>query len=1082
MTRTSFVLGGLLALCLPGGDPLAAQGLGSAAVFGTVRTEDGLPAPLARVELRYVPTGTVVRTLTNEDGRYQLFNVRPGGPYTLTVGSLGFANLERSDIQLRAEQRLELNLTLTERPIALAVIDVAADRRFDVSRAGPATTMTRDAIASHPTIERSFLEMATRSPVVIQTTEGGGLSISGQNERQNAVLVDGALNQDVFGASSSGLPGAAARAKPIPLEAIHEFRVEVAPFDARSSGFTGGVLNAITRSGTNVWEGSVLSQIRDERLFGSLMLDGVDIAPTDYRKQVYGVSLGGPLRHDRAHVFFAAEFESRREPAPGYSLGVHDPITTHVSADSMARLVRIFESGYGVDPGTPQQVSLENPLANVFTRLDWRLTDRHVLTLRHNYAGAARDSTPNRAPFGAYELSSAGYRISSRNHAISALLASRFGAGHSNELSLNVQHSRERSTPNANFPQVDVRVSSSFDDVGLVRHVRAGARYFSQHNELDQTVVEVMNALTLARDRIVTTVGVDADIFHFRHDYRPGSLGYYRFDRLVDLEANLPSYYEVNVLDGSADDHVVRFTVAQPALFVQNEHRFPPELVLRYGIRLDVPLFPSQPDYNAAVDSAFGIRTDRLPGGKLLFSPRLGFNWQSQADRWRTQLRGGFGLFTGRIPFIWMADAYRNNGLRGAVLACRGEDAPAFDPTAPAPLACAAGGTASTAGQSTVVGFSRDFRYPRELKVTTAIDQQLPLGFLASVEGLFVQTHGRTIVSDVNVGAPGTPGDQGYARAFGFRAHYGRAAGIGYVPERRVPGFAQVLLLDNDERSATAWSVTAQLEKRFGAWLDLSGSVTFARSTDRQSLVFTDMLTNHGAAPVGQLISDLNIRPANFDRPRKYLGSLRTRLPGRWGGTELSVVYTGQSGQPYSYVYGSDINGDGYSGPGIPLDAGNDLIFVPENPASIPGTLTAKALFAQLARTDPCLADVRAAIVERNSCRAPATHHIDMRLAQPVTWRGVRLELSADLLNALNLLRSDWGRVWEVDPLVPVLDIVDRSERSMSGAVIPTSQALLGYTGSVRRDAEGALRPGQPFNLILPASQWQAQLGLKISF
>lgn len=1065
-----------------GGPPVAAQGLGSAALIGIVTTPEGQPVPQAQVELRYVPTGAVARSVTNEAGRFLLVNVRSGGPYDLTVSALGYSETERTGIQLAAEERLELELTLSQQPIAVEGVGVLVDRRFDVSREGPALNVTREVISSHPTIERGLLELAALSPVVVQTSEEGGLSISGQNERQNAVLIDGSLNQDVFGSSSSGTPGAAARAKPIPLEAIQEFRVDVAPFDVRSAGFTGGVLNAVTRTGTNSWEGSAFSQLRNERLFGSLLLDGADVAPEEYQKHVWGFNVGGPLKRDEMHAFLAAEFESRREPAPGFSLGVHEPLSIRMAADSLSRAVQIFD-GYGVDAGTPSQVFLDNPLSNVFARLDWRLGDEHTLTLRHNYAGAARDSTPNRAPFGPYELSSVGHRIESSNHAFTGKLVSRFGNGHSNELAVNIQRSSDRSTPNSTSPQVDVRVSSVFDDLALVRSLRAGSRYFSQHDQLDQTVVELTDAVTLARDRIVTTLGANVDIFRFDQDDRPGSLGYYRFDGLGDLEANRPSYYEVNVLDPSVPDPSVRFTVVQPSLFFQSEHRFPPELVLSYGVRLDVPIFPTDPEYNERVEEEFDTRTDQLPSGKLLLSPRLGFNWQSQRG-WRTQVRGGFGIFTGRVPFVWMSDTYRHSGLRAAVLSCEGEKAPLYDPSSPAPTACADGSGVAETGQATVVAFDPDFKYPRELKVTAAVDQDLPADFYLSMEGLFVQTHGRTLVRDLNISAPASATDAGYGRAFGLRAHYGRPLPYGYAPTRRVEDLSQVLLIENDERTAIAYALTFELQKSFGSWLDMGGSVTLAGSDDKQSLVFTDMLTNYAAAPIGRQVTERPARPANFDRPRKYLANVRTRLPARWGGAELAVVYTGQSGQPYSYVYGSDINGDGYSGPGIPLDASNDLLFIPAEPTQVPATLATKSLLAQLASSvEPCLADVRDEIMERNSCRSPSTHRLDLRFVQPIDVGGVRLDLTGDVMNVLNLLNRDWGRVWEVDPLVPLLDVVTRLDQDEQGIPIPTSEALLGYQGGVTRDPQtGNLRPTLPYNLITPASQWQAQIGLRLSF
>jgi hypothetical protein len=1063
---------------------VAAQGLGSAVLFGEIVSESGEPIPLVSVELRYRPTGLVVRAISNPEGRYLLANLRPGGPYDLFVERPGFASLERTGLNLEAEQRLRLDLVLREQALTLQGIDVEVDRRFEVSRAGPALTVDREAIRVQPSLARNALELAVRSPVVVQTASEGGLSITGQNERQNALLIDGALNQDVFGSSASGVPGAAARAKPLPLDAIQEFRVEAAPFDARTSGFTGGVLHAITRSGTNTWEGSAFSQFRNERLFSGLTFEGAEVAPETYRNHVWGFAAGGPIRPDVGHIFVAAEFEGLREPAPGYSLGRQEPIWARVDPDSVARMAGIFRNQYGVDPGSAEAVSLENPRANVFTRFDWQFGDAHTLTVRHNWAWAARDSTPNRASFGPYAFESGGVRLDASTHALSTRLVSRFGAGHSNELSINLQRTNEGAEPTSRFPQVDVRLASQIEGAGFVRQVRAGSRYFSQDRALDQDVVQLAQAVTLARDEIFTTLGVGLDYFRFRQRDQSGSLGYYRFNSVADLEANRPAYYEVLLPGEGWTGPDVRFAVAQPSLYVQQEHRLPDGLTLRYGVRWDIPLYPDTPPDNPLVSDNFRLNTSQFPAVKGFVSPRLGFNWQSSST-YRTQLRGGFGMFTGRLPFVWVANAWKYDGLRNRLLVCEGGAAPRFDPSPPLPERCAGSGTGAGARESgSVVAFSRNFRSPRELKLSLALDQQFPGGWVASLEGLWVSTHARTTLRNLNLPGPGIPEDAQHARAFGDRAHYGSPTPYGYQPKPRVDGLGPVIEIGWEDRSAIAYSVTGQLDRRFGETLWLSFSHTYSVSRDVQSLTQTDMLANLGATPIGFQASEYTPRPANFDRPHKSVATGRLRMPERVGGSEFSVIYVGQSGAPYSYVYAHDVNGDGFSGPGLPLDASNDLIHIPSTPTAVQGTLIARSLFAQLVSDveAACLSEIRGAIAPRNLCRTPTTHQLDLRVLQPLPLRGLRVDLVADLLNVLNLIDRTWGRVWEVEPLVPILGIQTRAETGLDGP-LPRSAPVLGYTGGVVRDAAtGDVRPALPHQLIVPASQWQAQIGIRVAF
>lgn len=518
--------------------------------------------------------------------------------------------------------------------------------------------------------------------------------------------------------------------------------------------------------------------------------------------------------------------------------------------------------------------------------------------------------------------------------------------------------------------------------------------------------------------------------------------------------------------------------------------------MLRYGLRVEVPTFLKDVVYADAVVDEFdferpgydphfppelsllgggvaGFATDDVPSGALLFSPRLGFNWQSDRS-YRTQVRGGWGVFTGRIPFVWLSNVYRHNGLRTLLLSCLDENAPELVASS-VPRRCADGQGLEEAGERTVVGFHPQFRYPRELKVSVSVDQELPGGFLGSVEGMFVQTTGRTKLAELNLFPAPETSNRDYFEVFGTRMLYGSVTPTGYRPTRRVDGSSNVLMMLNDRRSALAWTLVLNLEKSFGDLLHLSAAYSTARSDDLQSLLFPEHVMNFASSAIDFLPNAPSRASSAFERPWKWTGSARFRLPRDHVGTELALTYVGQAGMPYSYVYGTDINGDGYSGVGVPLDASNDLLYVPDPPQSLSGPPLARSLFAQLVAMEPCLAAAVGDFVRRNSCRAPSTHRLDLHITQPLQVGQVRLELNADILNVTNLLNPTWGHVWEVQPTVPVLDIIGRQGGSASG------RALLGYSGRVHRDPEtGQLEPRLPYHLVTPASQWQAQIGLRV--
>ncbi len=1067
--------------------PAAGQVVAPSVLVGTVADSAGQAIDGAEVTASRPGITGEHTTTTGEDGRFILPRLPPGD-YHVRVRSFGYRDLERA-ASLAPGATVVLDLVLATDAFAVdeVRVEVAANPRFDRTRTGTGTTLTAEAIRAVPTVERSLERLAELSPVV-SSTRGGGLSISGQNARYNAVMIDGAMHQDHFGATSSGVPGSEARARALPLDAVEDFEVEAAPFDVRRSGFTGGLLNAVTRRGTDAWHGSLGVDYRNERFFGELVVDGADLTPASYRKQVLTGTLGGPILRDRLHVFLAAEVDSRLEPPLGYSLGPGtSTVHTRVDADSAASLATILEDVYDLEGGEPGAYDLDNLSGNAFARVDWRIGPDHELTSHLNLVSASRDVPANRTPVGAYELSSSGYAVESTTIGAMARLKSRLSPALENELTLNLQRTRDRREPAARFPQIDVEVRSELtrgelDGYLLQRTLRAGAGYMDQRSDLGQTILQLSDALSWERGPLTTTFGAGIDLYRFSHDVLPGALGYYRFDSLDELRANTPSYYERRVLQEGAPEGPVRFTVAQPSALVQNEHIFPDGLIMYYGIRADVPLFLTEPDHNPAIQDAFDRRTDRLPSGHFLISPRVGINWQSDR-KYMTQIRGGGGVFTGRLPYVWLADAYARTGLRTEVLSCSGFTAPDLQ-AGTAPATCA--GSIPGDRAANVLVFDPDFRVPREIKTSLAVDQRLPFGLIASAEVLLVQTLSQVVIRDLNLDPAGAK-DRRYLTIAGQRTQFGDPIlPTGYAQRRLLEGYAHVLEMGNETSSGFAHSVTLGLEGRFGDHVTLGGSYSFNHSDDTQSLTWGDALLNYATSPATRDPNERARRTSAFNRPWKAVASARITLPDSWtGGTELSVVYIGEAGTPYSYVYGGDVNGDGYPGPGIQIDESNDLINVPLDVGVLNASPATWNLLGQLFEREPCLADARGTIVRRNACRGPASHRVDVRLAQPLRFGRYRMDVTASLLNLLNFLDPSWGRVIDVPPLVPVLALHGRLLEKLPPDGRPNPNAPLGlrYVGPLEWDAEQQRSTaGLPHSVLVPESQWQAQIGMKLSF
>jgi hypothetical protein len=1073
---TTFMVGLSLAVFLR---PAMGQGAGMAAIRGVVVDEAGLGLAGVRVEAVHGPTGAQTWTLSDGEGRYHLANLRPGGPYTVRATRLAFSEALRQELQLQAGSTLRLDLALTPAAILLPGVEVRAqhDARFGQARTGAATVLDRRAVAAHPTVGRNVAELAALSPMAVRSTEG--ISIAGQNQRYNSFQLDGTLHQDVFGFGADGLPGSQAKAKPIPLQAVEQYQIMVAPFDARHTGFTGGIMNVVTRSGTNEWEAAGFGHFRNEALLGELQVDGLSVRPAEFESAIAGFALGGPIRRDRAHAFVAVETEWHRAPPVGFSIGEADPLRTRLVADSVATLSAILRE-YGIEPGEMGPVTLESPNHNVFFRLDVRPSDRHRITLRYNLTGARADMTPNRQGFGDYELSSYVHRMRSRSHSVVTQLVSSLGRI-SNEFVLHAHWLRDAAEPWSDAPHVAVQVQSEFGEAERWdRWVRAGGNPSAHTNDLRQRILEARNDVTVPVGDHVVTFGASAELFAIDSRYLPGAGGTWLFGSIQALRDNAPLAYERNLLYEGADP-AVGFSVLQLGGYLQNVWTPADGLSLHFGGRLDLPLLRDQPGANAEFERQFGLSTDAVPRAMPLFSPRVGFNWQREGGL-RTQLRGGTGLFTGRLPLVWLANAFAFNGMTSAFLVCRDGPVPRLDPDA-LPESCGPSSGASPT-RPIINLIAADFRFPQDLKVALGVDQEMPFGFSLSGDVVYTRAVNQIALEDLNVGPEVFPRDEadGYSTGFGFRSRpaFGTATPTGFRPVHRSDDFAQVIRMGRGWGNA-ALAVSVELERGFGQRLRARGGYTYTRSVDRQSLVGRDLATNLGSTAIAGHPNHPPLARANFDRPHKVFMSLWGRPLDRWGGTDIALFYVGQSGAPYSYVYASDINGDGYPGPGT-ADAYNDLFYVPMFISEFPAGPASTSALLGLIAAEPCLNRNRGRIMARNECRAPWVGTLDLRVTQGIPLARGDVRLAADLLNVLNLLNNRWGQVRHTSPLVPIAEATGRPELALGGTG-GWDPLVVSYVGPTRRNpATNRFTGALPHSHVVPASQWQAQIGVQIGF
>ena len=639
----------------------------TSSINGKVTDSKGEVLVGATVIAVHTPTGTQYGALANIDGRYNIQGMRTGGPYTITVSYVGYQSVELTDITLSLGEPRTFDVALKESTEIDAVVVVStANDRFNANKTGAAVNFSRGVIENLPTIDRSIADVARLSPLASSTKSStGGISFAGTNNRYNSFQIDGTVSNDVFGLTSSGTNGGQTSTNPISMEAIEEIQVVIAPYDVRQSGFTGGGINAVTKSGTNSFRGSAYTYFRNNNLVGK-GASGEKYA--EQSTQTYGVTFGGPLVKDKLFFFVGGEYYKDKTPATVYD---ENNIDGYVTMDQLNQIREQYKNLTGYDTAGFGQHTPEIWSANVIARLDWNINDNNKMMLRYNYGGASADKYYTSSS--SYYFNDASYYQRNETHSLVAELQSRISNSVSNELRVGytrVRDWREAAAPDG-APTVSISVSNPTEDSNRKTTVYLGNEYCSYANQLDQDIFTITDNVTWYKGNHTITFGTHNEFYKMYNVYAQNATGAWSFNSLEDFMNNDANqfkytYYESDDLDENGN-WGAKFGAAQFGLYLQDEWRANDKFTLTYGLRMDVPVMFKDPSVNkdfndSDVAKKYGVATGEVASGNVLLSPRLGFRWYADEDK-NILLRGGLGLFTGRVPFVWMSNQYSNTGV-----------------------------------------------------------------------------------------------------------------------------------------------------------------------------------------------------------------------------------------------------------------------------------------------------------------------------------------------------------------------------------------------------------------------------------
>ena len=1006
-------------------------------INGTVASEQGETLPGATVIAIHGPSGTQYGTVTNVEGRFNLQGMRPGGPYSVKVSFVGFATASYTDITLFLGESFILNSEIKQSAVAVEEVVVTGYRtsKFSTSKTGATTNISNEQMTSMPSINRSITDIARISPYA------NGMSFAGGDGRSTNFTVDGANFNNNFGLGGGMLPGGG---NPISLDAIEEVQVVIAPFDVRQTNFIGGGINAITKSGTNTFKGSAYTYFTNENMRGNKIGD-VDFGDRNKEsRNIYGVTLGGPIIKNKLFFFVNGEYEKR----PGQVVtwrpsedGVANTnlMLSRASTGDMDLVKQHLIDNYGYDAGSYSDYPADESNVKLLARIDWNINDDNKLSFRYNYTknqswrptngnsnnAGYRNRNMNRISQYSMAFSNSIYSMDNIVNSFSLDLNSRISDKVSNQfLTTFTKINDIRGSESDKFPFIDIMNGVNPDGSQIVEpYISAGYELFTWNNGVNNNVFNIIDNITYSLNNHKITAGLSFEHQMANNSYMRNGTGYYRYASMEDfLNQAAPRDFALTYgYDGELSPSAeVAFN--QFGIYLQDEWNVNPDFKLTYGVRADyLKYVDNLVTNNAILDLDFGgtnINTGEWPAANVQFSPRAGFTWDVTGDQ-TLKLRGGTGIFAGRLPLVFFTNMPTNSGMvQGSYNAVTtyNEDW-TIDEVDPV-LASLAGPMITDVDEmiSTlnlpntitpedgvlprdVNAVDPNFKMPQVWKTSLAVDYNLPVSFPMTVtlEGIYTNNINGVMLKNYNL----KQADATWERFSGNddRYIYPDDSEIEYTSKN-----AYVLANSNEGWGATGnITLTAQPVKN----LNLMAAYTHTESKEVSGMPGSAAWSAYN----GQIHVNGPHMPwvqrSQYVVPNKAIASVSYMIPyaNDHMSTSFNLFYSGYSSGGYSFTYSNDMNGDGY---------GTDLIYIPNAKGDLQFVSAADedAFFAFIEQ-DSYLKKHKGEYAEAYSARAPWVHSFDLRVLQNFSINTGNtkhtLQLSLDFLNFGNLINSEWG-------------------------------------------------------------------------
>ncbi|PIV93574.1 MAG: TonB-dependent receptor, partial [Flavobacteriaceae bacterium CG17_big_fil_post_rev_8_21_14_2_50_33_15] len=860
----------------------------------------------ANVLAIHTPTGTKYGAASNFDGRFNLLNLRVGGPYTITISYLGYKSQTFNDVYLDLGKTLSLDITLeddSEQLDAVVVSGTTGTGTFGSDRTGAETSVGRRELTRLPSISRSASDFTRLEPTA------SGNSFGGRNDQFNNFSLDGAIFNNPFGLDAP-TPGGQTDAQPISLDAIDQISVSTAPYDVTQSGFTGASVNAVTKSGTNEFHGTVYGFTRNEEMTGK-KIKGEDVVRPKLDQTQYGLSIGGPIVKNK--LFFFANFEKDDRSDLGSNGWVPNRSTGAINesrvtaTDLMA--VQTALSNLGYNTGAFEGFTYASESTKGIFKLDWNINDNNRLAIIYNFLNASKEKPAHPTALGfrgpnaaTLQFENTGYEINNKLQSIQLELNSTLSQNASNKLQIGYTHFDDFRNP-LSVPAPTITILE-----GGSNYIIAGHEPFSIHNTLDQKVFQFTDNLNFFKGDHTFTVGTSFEKFQFDNSFNLGVYGargvfFPSYNSVADFLADsAPGGGLQAMLNDATAAHnaleangsgvaggwaLAETNVGQLSFYIQDEWNVTDQFKLTYGVRFDKPLFfdsaekaqevidraccyvPDIPYVNPNNGKTVLLDNTQMPDNDWLISPRLGFNYDVKGDD-TFQLRGGSGLFTGRFPFVWLGNQIANPEVFFYQ---------AVDP---------------------------DYKFPQVWRTNIGTDYKFENGLIVTGDVSYTK--------DIN-GA--------HVQNWGLLPPSGTLQGVDNRPIYIASDLINNAFVFTNSDKGRIWNASVKAQKTFENGFYTMLAYSYLDSKDVNSIeaeITGDAFTFNAAN--GNVNGDV-LSYSKYGDTHRFIGVLSKKWNygnDKWS-TTLSTFFEYAQGGRFNYTYGGDINGDGSNL--------NDLIYIP---------------------------------------------------------------------------------------------------------------------------------------------------------